>query len=61
MNPPHDCGHCGKLECYTVRVDFGPGGETDFDCPEWGRMTDEEAELSNQGNCPYWVPIEGVA
>ena len=58
MTEPHDCDHCGKLMSFTVKVDFGYGGIEDFDCPEWDRMTDEEAELSNEGKCPYWVPIE---
>lgn len=54
----HDCDNCGKLVYFTTKVDFGPGGIEDCDCPEWDRMTDEETELSNEGKCPYWVPRE---
>lgn len=58
MSKPHDCDHCGKLCVSTVKVDFSYGGIEDYDCPEWDRMTDEETELSNEGKCPYWIPIE---
>lgn len=58
MTEPHDCGHCRNLVVFTVKVDSGYGGIEDFDCPEWWRMTDEETEMSNQGKCPYWMPIE---
>lgn len=54
MTEPHDCDHCGKL-CGGIDPSTG---ELDCDCPEWDRMTDDETELSNEGKCPYWVPIE---
>ena len=54
VTEPHDCDHCGKL-CGGIDPSTG---ELDCDCPEWDRMTDEETELSNEGKCPYWVPIE---
>lgn len=54
MTVLHDCDRCGKL-----RGGIDPStGELDCDCPEWGRMTDEETELANEGDCPYWVPLE---
>lgn len=53
-----NCDTCGKLVHDIVKVDFGYGGIDDYDCSEWDRMTDEEAEMSNEGRCPYWEEAE---
>lgn len=52
------CDNCAKLCVSIVKVDFGYGGIEDFNCPEWPYMSDEEVELSNEGRCPRFVPID---
>lgn len=54
MAEPHDCEHCGKFHS-----GYDPHTGYDLsDCPEWNSMTEWEVELSNEGRCPRWVPIE---
>lgn len=54
------CDDCGRMLTWEERYDFeGHGGETISECglPD-DLWTDELNELSRQGRCPFWKPIE---
>lgn len=54
------CDDCGHMVSWEERYDFeGHGGEMVSECGLPDELwTDELDELSRQGRCPFWKPIE---